>query len=71
MRQIGRKFALFVVVPIIFAMICVIGLNGDLSQIEALVPVYLIGLIFAFAAVGAYVIAVLVKAIRWIAASVR
>jgi hypothetical protein len=71
MRKIGRKFALSVAVPIIFAMFCVIGLNGDLTQIEALVPVYLIGLILALAAVGAYVIAVLIKAIRWIAASVR
>jgi hypothetical protein len=71
MRKVGREFALFAALPTIAAMICVVGLNGDLTQVEALVPVYLAALILALAVVGVYVTAVLFRTIRWLTASVR
>lgn len=62
---------LFAATPVIVAVISVIGLNGDLTQVEALVPVYLVALVFALVAVGIYGITVISRAIQWIAASIR
>lgn len=71
MRKIGRDFAIFAAMPIILAMICVIGLNGDLTQVEVLVPIYLLTLIVALVFVGAYVINTVFRAVRWIGTRVR
>jgi hypothetical protein len=66
MRNIGLEFLLFGVAPVSVAVLCGIGLVGDITDAEEFVPMYLLGLIFAVAAIVMYGVATLFRTVCWL-----
>jgi len=66
-----RRLVLFALASIPAAMLCVVGLNGDLTQAEALVPMYLLGLIASLTVLGMCCCAWMVRAARWLVSAGR
>ncbi|KQN80088.1 hypothetical protein [Sphingomonas sp. Leaf62] len=71
MHAIGREILLFGVVPTILIMFCGIGLVGGITHAEAMVPVYLAGLIYGVAAIMMFAVFSLSRIVRRVAKSLR
>jgi hypothetical protein len=71
MKKIGLELLLFGFAPLLIAIVCGIGLVGGITDAEAFVPVYLLGLIFAIAAVVIYGVGALFRTVRWLVTNVR